>query len=76
METQISLPGSSPSFSVRLFRNGESSLFFFVSIFLPEQGKNLLCWLNRIEAFTLWNFLDEALDEALEKPPKEPRKRI
>jgi hypothetical protein len=62
METQITLPGNHPALSVRLLRNGEK--FLLLSLDYPFAGEEeyLLCLLNHIEAFTLWDFLDRALE--------------
>jgi hypothetical protein len=73
METQITLPGTHPSLSVRLLKNGEKFLLLSFNYAFPGKEGNVVCLLSRMEAFSLWNFLDEALEES---PVKEipPRK--
>ncbi len=59
METKITLEGNHPILSVRLLRGKEK--FLILSFHLGGE-ENLLVWLSRTEALTLWNFLDEALE--------------
>ena len=63
METKITLQDTYPVLSARLLR--EERKFLLLSLdypTLPGEGKTLICWLSRIEALTLWNFLEEALE--------------
>jgi len=65
MSTQITLPGKKPALSIELVREGEGEdalLTFSLYSSDSSSPRRLICQLNRIEAFTLWNFLDEALE--------------
>ena len=65
METLITLQGTFPPLSAGLL--GKEERFFYLS-FTPSELKpdaEFILYLSRIEAFTLWNFLDEALENPL-----------
>jgi hypothetical protein len=64
MVAQITLDHLPPILSVRLL--GEEAKFVCFSFHPPKSGEELLLWLSRVEAFTLWNFLDEVLEIPLE----------
>jgi hypothetical protein len=70
METQITLEGSYPVLSARLLRREGKFLLLSLDYSNPTGGANLVCWLSRIEALTLWNFLDEALEIPLNQAGK------
>jgi len=65
METKITLSGTFPLLSAGLVGKEERFLYLsFIPIELKPGGEFVL-YLSRIEAFTLWNFLDEILENPL-----------
>jgi hypothetical protein len=71
MDTQITLGDASFILSARLSGGGERR-FLYLSFcpVNPEASSEFLICLSRIEALTLWNFLDEALEIPLNSPGK------
>ena len=69
METKITLGGSLPVLSAR-FCGGEQKFLYLSFHSTDRSDPEFVVLLNRIEAFTLWNFLDEALEIPLNQARK------